>query len=539
MSSTERVATASPRGEKLNTRAASVVAVAVLCSRVLGLIRDQVFLALFGGGAVMDAFAIAFRIPNLLRDLFAEGALSVAFVTTFSKTIVLEGEEAAWALANKVVTLATVVLSALVILGIVCAPWIVHVVGWGFHGSKAVLTVELTRIMFPFIVMVSLAALVMGMLNARNVFGMPAMASSFFNLGSIIAGAGVGWWIDPHFGPRAAIGLAIGTLVGGALQLGVQLPALRRLGHRFRPDFHWRDKGVRTILQLMGPSVIAASSTQINVLVNGAFASDLGNGRVIWLQIAFRLIYLPLGIFGVTLGTVSLPLLARLVAAGDLVSFRRELARGMRLALLLTIPSSIGLILLANPIVSVLFQHGRFTAYDVAETAAGLRFYALGLCGYAALKILVNAFYAIDRRKTPMVVTFVAVGLNLLLNWIFTVHLRWGHRGLAFSTACVATSNFLILYALMRRHLGRLESRALGGMLVRLTLACAVLATVCWSGQHWLMAGWAQQRFWPKLAELSLVIVTGAGAFFGCALLLGIGEMRDIAQVLRRKLRAA
>jgi putative peptidoglycan lipid II flippase len=529
------VAQVEHRAEKLNTRAATAVGLAVLCSRILGVAREQVFAALFGGGGLMDAFTIAFRIPNLLRDLFAEGALSTAFVTTFSKTMALEGDQAAWRLANKIATLAVIVLSAITVAGVLCAPWLVAVLAPGFVGAKALLTAHLTRIMFPFILLVSLAALAMGMLNARNVFGVPAMASSFFNLGSIIGGVSLGWWLDPGFGPRALLGLGVGTLIGGALQLLVQLPAVRRIGYVFHPDLIWRDEGVRAILRLMGPSVIAASTTQVNVLVNSVFASELGNGPTFWLSIAFRLMQLPLGIFGVALGTVALPLLARMAAVGNTTAFRSELARGMRLAFLMTIPASIGLILLAEPIISVLYQHGRFNAYETAQAAGALRFYALGLCGYAALKVLVNAFYAIDRRKTPMIVSFVAVGLNLLLNWTFTVHLGWGHRGLAFSTACVATTNFLILYLLMRHHLGRLESRTMLNLLVKLAVASAVLAAVCWAGAHFLLADWASERFWPKLGSLLGVIVGGGAAFFLCALGLGIAEVKEIAGAIRRR----
>ena len=529
-------APATGRHEKLNTRAAGIVAVAVLCSRVLGVVREQVFAALFGGGRIMDAFTIAFRIPNLLRDLFAEGALSTAFITVFSKTTAAEGDRAAWELANKVATLTIVVLSAIVIIGIAFAPWLVAIIAPWFDPSKAALTVTLTRVMYPFILLVSLAALVMGMLNAKDVFGTPAMASSFFNIGSIITGVALGWYLDPHFGTRAVMGLAIGTLVGGALQLGVQLPALRRLGYVFRPDFAWRTRGVRAILLLMGPSVIAASTTQVNVLINSLFASRLGNGPIFWLQIGFRLMQLPLGIFGVALGTVALPLLARMAAAGNTNAFRIELARGMRLALLMTVPATVGLILLADPIVSVLYEHGRFTAHETAEAAAALRFYAIGLCGYAGLKVLVNAFYAIERRKTPMFVSFIAVALNLLLNWLFTVRLGWGHRGLAFSTACIATTNFAVLYVLMHRHLGRLESRAMLVLLSRLCVASALLALICWAGAHYLLSGWAIEHFWPKLGSLFLVIAVGAGAFFWSASALRIREMQEITQAVRRRL---
>jgi putative peptidoglycan lipid II flippase len=525
------------RAERLNTRAAGVVGLAVLCSRVLGLAREQIFAALFGGGRVMDAFTIAFRIPNLLRDLFAEGALSTAFVTVFTKTAAVGDDTSAWRLANKIATMTAVVLSLITVLGILSAPWLVATLAPGFDPAKAALTVTLTRVMYPFILLVSLAALVMGMLNSRNVFGVPAMASSFFNLGSIVAGVALGYWLDPHFGARAILGLAIGTLVGGALQLLVQLPALRRQGYRYRVDFHWRDPGVRAVLRLMGPSVIAASTTQVNVLVNSVFASELGDGPTFWLTVAFRLMQLPLGIFGVALGTVALPLLARMAATGNMLSFRSELARGMRLAFLMTIPASVGLIVLAEPIISVLYQHGRFGAYETAESAGALRFYALGLCGYAALKVLVNAFYAIDRRKTPMVVSFLAVALNLALNFFFTRHLGWGHRGLAFSTACVATSNFLILYFLMRRHLGRLESRAMARLLAKLALACLVLFALAWGGSRWLLQDWARQGFWPKCASLFLVIGVAAAGFLACANALGITEVHEIVAAVRRRLR--
>ena len=525
------------RSEKLNTKAAGVVGLAVLCSRVLGLAREQIFAALFGGGRVMDAFTIAFRIPNLLRDLFAEGALSTAFVTTFSKTTAVEGDRAAWRLADKVATLTIICLSAITVLGILTAPWLVSLLAPGFDAPKAALTVTLTRVMYPFILLVSLAALVMGMLNAKNVFGVPAMASSCFNLGSIIEGVLLGWWLDRSFGPRAILGLAIGTLIGGALQMAVQLPALRRVGYAFHPDLHWRDPGVRSILRLMGPSVVAASTTQVNVLINSVFASQLGDGPTFWLTVAFRLMQLPLGIFGVALGTVALPLLARMAASGNTVAFRSELARGMRLAFLMTIPASIGLIVLAEPIISVLYQHGRFGVRETAESAGALRFYALGLCAYAALKVLVNAFYALDLRKTPMIVSFLAVGLNLLLNWVFTLHLGWGHRGLAFSTACIATTNFLILYGLMRRHLGYLESRTMLRLLLRIAVASAVLWGICWAGAHVLLADWATQRFWPKLATLIAIIAAGAGAFLVCATALGIGELQDITNAVKRRLR--
>jgi putative peptidoglycan lipid II flippase len=536
MSAKEQNQNAPPAAEKLNTKAAGIIGLAVMCSRVLGLIREQVFAALFGGGRAMDAFTVAFRLPNLLRDLFAEGALSTAFVTTFTKTIARDGDESAWRLANKVATLAAIFLSIVCLVCALAAPLLISVLAPGFDAEKAELTVTLARIMYPFILLVSLAALVMGMLNAKNVFGMPAMASSFFNLGSIVGGVSIGYAIDPTFGTPALVGLAIGTLIGGALQFAVQLPSLRKIGYRFRPDFQWRDAGVKAILVLMGPSVIAASSTQVNVLINSMFASTLGDGPIFWLAIAFRLMQLPLGVFGVALGTVTLPLLSRLALAGNLSSFGTELARGMRLSMLLTIPSTVGLMMLAEPIISVLYRHGKFDAMQTAEAAGALRYYALGLSAYAALKVLVNAFYAVDRRKTPMMVSFAAVGVNLLANWIFLFQLDLGHRGLALATGCVAIGNFLLLYVLMRQHLGGLHTPKFLATLAKIGLATTALAGVCWAGNLWFLAEWRTQSFWLTLGYLLATIVVAAVAFLGCALLLRIGELDDIVAAVRRRL---
>src|ERR1700674_600313 len=525
------------RTERLNTKAAGIIGLAVMCSRLLGLAREQIFAALFGGGGAMDAFTAAFRIPNLLRDLFAEGALSTAFVTTFSKTIVRGGDEAAWHLANKVATLTAVVLGVLCAAGMIFSVQLVAALAPGFDPEKAALTAQLTRIMFPFILLVSLAALVMGMLNSKSIFGMPAMASSFFNLGSIVGGVTLGYWIDPHFGLRALVGLALATVLGGALQLAVQLPSLARLGYRFRPDFRWRDAGVKAILLLMGPSVIAASTTQFNVLVNSMFASGLEDGAIFWLAAAFRLMQLPLGIFGDALCTGTLPLLSRLVVAGRMDAFRSELARAMRWALLLTLPATAGLMMLAEPIISLVYQHGKFNAYQAAQAAGALRFYAIGLAGYAALKVLVNAFYALDRRKTPMLVSFLAVGLNLLFNWVFTFRLHWGHVGLAFSTGCVATTNFVVLYVLMQFQLKGLESRRLLLLLGKVAVASAALVAVCAASSRWLLADWQTQAFVITLAALLGTVTLSAVVFAGCGILLHIEELKELRDALTRRLR--
>src|SRR5438034_10544284 len=385
--------------QRISTRATGIVSIAILCSRVLGLIREQVFAGLFGAGRNLDAFFMAFRVPNLLRDLFGECALSTGFITTFSGKIATEGDASAWRLANKVATLTAVFMSVVTLFGIVFAPQLVDLLTWwSWPPDKTALTILLTRIMWPFMLLVSMAALVMGILNAKHVFGPPAMASSYFNLGSIIGGVAIGWWIDPNFGARSLIGLSIGTLIGGFWQLTAQFPSLRRAGYKYGADFHWRDEGVRTILALMGPAVIGASAVQVNVLINSGFAARLGDGPVSWLNIAFRLMQLPLGIFGVAVGTVTLPLVSRTAALGDMAAFRSALAHAIRLVTLLTIPAAIGLMILAQPISSVIYEHGRFTPEASRQTAGALHFYAIGLAAYSAVKVLAPAFYALDKR---------------------------------------------------------------------------------------------------------------------------------------------
>jgi putative peptidoglycan lipid II flippase len=505
-----------------------------MCSRLLGLIREQVFAGLFGAGRNLDAFLMAFRVPNLLRDLFAEGALSTAFITTFSKKMATDGDESAWTLANKIATLTAIFISGVTLLGILFAPQLIGVMTWwSWSPEKTELTILLTRIMWPFILLVSLAALVMGVLNAKHVFGAPAMASTYFNLGSIIAGVLVGWWLDPGFGPRSLIGLAIGTLVGGAWQLLAQFPALRRVGYRFRPDFRWRDPGVRTVLTLMGPAVIAASAVQVNVLVNSGFAARLGDGPVSWLNIAFRLMQLPLGIFGVAVGTVTLPLVSRSAAVGDVAGFRSALAHAMRLVMVLTIPAAIGLIILARPIIAVIYQHGRFTSFATDQTAGALQFYAIGLVAYSAVKVLAPAFYALDRRYLPMLVSMLSIVINFALNWFFLVKMKLDHRGLALSTSIVALTNFILLYVMMRRYSVRLETGRLFGVLGKLAVAGTVLGLISWFGLQILGPS---LPLWQKTIQLLGVIAVAGASFFAVAFLLRVDEVREVFDLVKRRI---
>ncbi len=523
-------------GKKLNTRASGVIAAAVMLSRVLGLVREVLFNSLFGTAA-MGLFLIAFRLPNLLRDLFAEGALSTAFITVFSQKLETAGRESAWKLAAKMLTLATVFMSVVSLLGVLFAEPLVHLLAPGFAGADAALTVLLARIMYPFILLVSLAALVMGILNACQVFTAPALASSFFNIGSIAGGTLLGWMIDPGFGRGALVGLAVGTLLGGALQLAIQWPSLSRAGFRLRADWAWRDEGIRRILVLMVPSVIAASAVQVNVLVNSRFASFAGAEAVTWLNSAFRLMQLPIGVFGVAVATITLPVVSRIAASADADQFGPTLAKAMRLAVFLTLPSAVGLWFLAAPVIGLIYEHGNFRPQDTLETAAALQFYALGLVAYSCIKVLSPAFYAVNRKWTPMLVSFAAVGLNVGLNVLFMFRLGLGHSGLALSTAICATFNFAALYLLMRPVARRLETRPFLGTLLRCLLAATGLALVCRFLPEGVASVCPWEGFWLQGVVLGVTIPAAGAVYFALCGLLRVQEVSGVVDFLKKRLR--
>jgi putative peptidoglycan lipid II flippase len=345
-----------------------------------------------------------------------------------------------------------------------------------------------------------------------------------------------GWWIDPHFGERSLIGLALGTLLGGFLQLGVQLPGLYKAGFRFVLDFNWSDPGVRRVLVLMLPAVIAASAVQINVMINSIFASYLGNGPISWLSYAFRLMQLPLGVFGVAVATVTLPVISKAAALGEMGRFRSTLAKAMRLAVFLTLPSAVGLMVLAQPIIALIYQRGKFLDEDSLHTAEALQFYAIGLVGYSCIKVLSPAFYAINHKWTPMMVSFLSIGLNLLLNWVFIFRLGMGHKGLALSTALSATVNFTLLYLLMTRISGALETRAMLGTLGRCLLAALPIGVIGFLSQPWLTS-MVHAPVIIRIASL-LLVIAGAGLLFGVlSWLLKIEGFSEFLGIVSRKLR--
>ncbi len=517
-----------------------------MASRVLGLAREMVFAGIYGGSKWMDCFYLAFKVPNLLRDLFAEGALSQAFVTTFSKKLKTEGEESAWALAHKMMTLAAVFMSFITVLGILVAPWIVDILTSLSRGGSSprtynpeeiALTVTMVRVMYPFILLVSLAALVMGLLNAKNVFGMPALSSCFFNIGSIVAGAGIGYLMDPTWGPQSLVGFSMGVVVGGLLQLVCQFPALRSVGYHFVADFKWRDSGVRQILKLMGPAVISASVVQINVVMNSMFAYGVGEGAVSWLNYAFRLMQLPIGVFGVAVATVTLPALSRAAVDGVSDDFKTTLAKGLRLVAFLVLPSTLGLVFLAEPLVSLLYERGKFDAADRLQTALALKAYGYGLLFYAWLKVLQPAFYAIDKRWFPMLVSFVALALNLGFNYLFVFVLKWGHESLALTTSITASVNFIILFFAMRKFSGGLGLSELLVFLMKVAIAGAVMSGVCLLGNHFLFRNLESMNVIFKFVQFSGLVSVAAVIYFLISKALHIREAEEALGMVMRKLR--
>jgi putative peptidoglycan lipid II flippase len=515
-----------------------------MLSRVLGLAREMMFAALFGGSRWMDCFYLAYKVPNLLRDLFAEGALSQAFVTTFSKKVKSDGPEQAWVLANRMMTLAAVFMGLVSLVGIAVAPWIVELLtslsksgetAREYNPQEISLMVEMVRVMYPFIALVSLSALVMGMLNARDVFGMPALASCFFNIGSMAGGAAIGYWMDPTWGPRSLVGFSWGVVIGGLAQLVCQFPALRAVGYRFVADFNWNDSGVKQILKLMGPAVIAASVTQVNVVVNAMFAYGVGEGAVSWLSYAFRLMQLPIGVFGVAVATVTLPSLSRAAISGVGEDFAPTLAKGLKLVMFLVFPATVGLVVLAEPIISLLYERGKFDAADRMATAGALRAYGYGLLFYAGLKVLQPAFYAIEKRWLPMIASLIALFVNVGCNYVFVFVYKWGHESLALTTSIVASLNFVFLYLAMMRYAGDIGTKGLVVAFARIGAATFSLGGICLIGHKLLFSDLGKMAIWEKGLWLGAVIAVAGITYLAVAKLLRVEEIGDFLSMVKRK----
>ena len=520
-----------------------MVSVAMGMSRITGLLREIVMARLFGAGFVYDAFLLGFRIPNLTRDLFAEGALSSAFVPIFTQTLEHKGRKEAALLSNLVATALIIIVGLFCLLGIAFAPLWVNLLASGFHQvpGKFELAVKLTRIMFGFLLLVALAAQAMGVLNACNRFAVPALASTFFNIGSVAFGLSLGYLLGPHLGIDPITGMAIGVVLGGALQLVWQMPALRAQGFRFRPAIDWQHPLLRKIFRLMGPAIVGNAAVQINVLVITNFASRIpGNGPVSWLGYSFRFMQLPLGLFGVAIASATLPSISRSAGIGDFDEFRRTLSKSLGMVLLFTLPSAVGLIVLGRAMIAAIYQGGKFSAFDTQQTALALSCYALGLAGYSALKVLNPAFYALHDARTPMIVSLLSIGVNY-----FTASLLfrygWGHAGLALSTAAVATFGGFALFVMIRNRVGGIYGRNLMDSVWKIVVASAFMGAAVLLVSH-AMENWLGTDRLGRLAELAACIPLGLAVFYGACRSLRVSELelatRALADPLVRRLRS-
>jgi putative peptidoglycan lipid II flippase len=541
-------------------RSAGIVSIAVMFSRVLGLVREQVFAYYFGAGFLYDAYQVAFRIPNVLRDLFAEGALSAAFVKVFTDFQINKSEKDAWRLASLVLNALAVVLSVITIIGILGSRYFVALIAADFPPQVASLATVLTQIMFPFILLVALAAVAMGVLNTKGIFGIPASASTVFNVVSIIFGLALAYWLsggswavprDVHAIPElpaqwAIIGMAIGTLIGGAAQFLMQVPSLLKVGFRFAPVLNFADEGIRRVGRRMAPAVLGTSAVQINVLVNTIFVTSIVGG-VSWLSYAFRLMQFPIGLFGVAIGTASIPVLSRMASEGKTKDFRDTLSSSINLVFLMTLPSALGLIVLGEPIIRLLYSHGgAFKETDVPMTALALAGYSIGLAGYAAIKVLSPAFYALDDAKVPMMIALASIVVNAVASYFFRNWLSgygvtpetpsgYGHVGVALATSTVALVNFFALAFFMRRKIGRLNGREIMSGFFRIAIAALVMSAVCYPVYRLLFNALGARGFLNQAVGALVPVAVGGLVFVIAAKLLGIKELDKLFDVLKRK----
>ena len=504
-------------------KAAASVSAMTLLSRITGFVRDTLLAILFGAGLSMDAFVVAFRIPNLLRRLFAEGAFSQAFVPVLGEYRSRRGDEATRELAGKVLALLAAVLFVATAIGVIAAPAVVWLSASGFSADKEKfdLTVTMLRICFPYILFVSLVSFCAGVLNTYGAFKGPAFTPVLLNV-SFIACA---LWLAPHM-ERPIVALAWGVFIGGLVQLAFQVPFLRHV-HMW-PAIRWapRDEGVARIVRLMAPAALGVSVAQVSLLINTQIASHLGNGAVSWLYFADRLMEFPSAMLGVALGTVILPSLVRHHAADDTHAYSRLLDWGLRLTLLLALPAAVALGIIAVPLVATLFWHGEFLQHDVMMTRNALVAYAVGLPGIILVKILAPGFYAKQDIRTPVKVAIATLVVTQVLNAAVVPFIS--HAGLALSISLGACFNAAWLYALMRRAGTYAPEPGWGEFLMKLMVALYLMGGALWYAMG-SESSWFEIPSGARVAKLAAVIAAGTAAYFGSLWLMGL-RPRDFSR---------
>ncbi|MCA9471328.1 MAG: murein biosynthesis integral membrane protein MurJ [Nitrospirales bacterium] len=512
------------------TSAAGLIGAATFSSRILGFIRDVVLAQLFGASAAADAFYVAYRIPNLLRELFAEGSMSSAFIPVFTEYHTLRSKHETWELASAAFTTLLTIVTVVTIIGIIAAPSLVWLLAPGFHEEAAQLAraTLLTQVMFPYLLFVSLAALAMGILNSLKAFAVPALAPVFFNI-VVIAFA---LFVTPFF-EQPILAVGIGIVAGGLAQFAMQLPAIQRRGllpsWRFQPGH----PGVKQMGRLILPTLLGLSVTQVNLTVSTILSSYFEGGPT-YLFYGMRLIQFPLGIFGVALATAILPTLSRQAASGAIDDLRDTVNFGIRMILFIILPAMLGLILLGEPIIHIFFEHGAFTSEDTTGTANALMAFSIGLWSFASYRILATAFYSLQDTKTPAMAAVAGMCANMALALILMQTLEY--VGLALATACASMVNATILIIILNRRIGGLHWPRLAQSIGRTIVALIPLSLICmWVAQNDL---WRHpDMFTSKVGVLTLGIMASVAAYFGVHRLLHSKELDDILSILRKKLR--
>ncbi|AHG18355.1 membrane protein [Chania multitudinisentens RB-25] len=494
-----------------------------LFSRVLGFARDAIVARVFGAGMATDAFFVAFKLPNLLRRIFAEGAFSQAFVPILAEYKSQQGEEATRTFIAYVSGLLTLVLAVVTVLGMLAAPWVIYITAPGFTDTpdKFALTSSLLRITFPYILLISLASLVGAILNTWNRFSIPAFAPTLLNISMI----GFALFAAPYFHPPV-LALAWAVVVGGVLQLGYQLPHLKKIGMLVLPRLKLGDAGVWRVMRLMGPAILGVSVSQISLIINTIFASFLVSGSVSWMYYADRLMEFPSGVLGVALGTILLPSLAKSFSSGNHDEYNRLMDWGLRLCFVLALPSAIALGILAKPLIVSLFQYGKFTALDTLMTQRALVAYAVGLVGLIVVKVLAPGFYSRQDIKTPVKIAIITLITTQLMNLAFIGPLK--HAGLALSIGLAACLNASLLYWQLRKQKIFQPQPGWAMFLMKLVIAVLVMSAVL-LGILWLMPAWDQGNMLARLLRLAVVVAAGGGSYFVVLGALGF-RPRDFAR---------
>ncbi|MBG6247832.1 MULTISPECIES: murein biosynthesis integral membrane protein MurJ [Symbiopectobacterium] len=494
-----------------------------MLSRVLGFIRDAIVARVFGAGVATDAFFVAFKLPNLLRRVFAEGAFSQAFVPILAEYKSQQGDEATRTFLAYVSGMLTLVLALVTVAGMIAAPWVIMVTAPGFSATpdRFALTSALLRITFPYILLISLTSMVGSVLNTWNRFSVPAFAPTFLNISMI----GFALFATPYFDPPV-LALAWAVLLGGVLQLVYQLPHLKKIGMLVLPRFKWRHPGVGRVMKLMAPAILGVSVSQISLIINTIFASFLSEGAVSWMYYADRLMEFPSSVLGVALGTILLPSLAKSVASGDQEAYSHLMDWGLRLCFLLALPSAVALGILSKPLIVALFQYGKFSALDALMTQRALIAYAIGLMGLIVVKVLVPGFYSRQDIKTPVKIALVTLALTQVMNLIFIGSLQ--HAGLALSIGLASCLNAGLLYWQLRKQQLFQPRPGWGTFLVKLLIAVLAMSAVLIALLVWMPA-WDIGGMTVRISRLMLVVVAGAGTYFVMLALLGF-RPRDFAR---------